>query len=71
MKVKALVGFSGPALSMAKGATAEITDEVVLQDLLHAGYVEAVEPVKAVKAAETKKEVPKNEGKRDRKKRSS
>ena len=63
MKVKALVGFSGPAISMSKGATAEITDEVVLQDLLSAGYIEAVE-------AKTKKEEPKNESQRVNKKRS-
>ena len=64
MKVKALVGFSGPAISMSRGATAEITDKVVLQDLLRAGYVEALE-------AKTVKEVPKSEGKRTNKKRNS
>ena len=60
MKVRALVGFSGPAISMSRGATAEITDEVILQDLLRAGYIEAVET-----------EVPKNESKRSNKRRRS
>lgn len=64
MKVKALTGFSGPALSMAKGAIAEVVDEATLQDLLSAGYIEAVEET-------DKKEAPKNEGKRANKKRSS
>lgn len=63
MRVRALVGFSGPAISMSKGATAEITDEVVLQDLLSAGYIEAVE-------AKIEKEAPRNESKRVNKKRS-
>lgn len=60
MKVRALVGFSGPAISMSRGATAEITDEVILQDLLRAGYIEAVET-----------EVPKDESKRSNKRRRS
>ena len=50
---------------MARGTTAEITDEVILQDLLRAGYVEAAE------TAKTEKEVPKSEGKRSNKKRGS
>ena len=65
MKVKALISFSGPSVSMARGTTAEITDEVILQDLLRAGYVEAAE------TAKTEKEVPKSEGKRSYKKRGS
>lgn len=64
MKVRALLSFSGPTISMGRGATAEITDKVILQDLLSAGYVEAAETVK------TGKEEPKNEGKRSNKKRS-
>ncbi len=63
MKVRAKTSFSGPLINMAAGATAEIADEAILQDLLEAGYVEAVE-------AETVKEAPKNEGKRRNKKRS-
>ena len=43
MKVRAKTSFSGPLISMARGKTAEITDEVILQDLLQAGYVEAEE----------------------------
>ena len=64
MKVRAKTSFSGPLISMARGKTAEITDEVILQDLLQAGYIEAEE---AETAAE---EVPKSEGKRTNKKRS-
>lgn len=61
MKVKAKVSFSG-LVSMAAGETAEITDNVVLQDLLDAGYVEVV------KAAT--KEATTDEGKRVKSKRS-
>ena len=61
MKVKAKVSFSG-LVSMAAGDTAVITDDVILQDLLQAGYVEAV------KAAT--KEAPADESKRVRSKRS-
>ncbi|HCG59535.1 MAG TPA: hypothetical protein DEV97_05975 [Lachnospiraceae bacterium] len=60
MKVRAKTSFSGPLISMARGKTAEITDEVILQDLLQAGYVEAAE-----------KEEPKNETKRVNKRRRS
>ena len=42
MKVKALKSFGG-IVSMAKGSEKDIKDEVVLKDLLKAGYVEAVE----------------------------
>ena len=61
MKVKAKVSFSG-LVSMAAGDTAVITDDAILQDLLQAGYVEAV------KAAA--KEAPTDESKRVRSKRS-
>ena len=63
MKVRAKTSFSGPLISMARGKTAEITDEIILQDLLQAGYVEAEE-------AETVAEVKPSEGKRNHKKRS-
>lgn len=42
MKVKALRSFSG-AVCMSVGETRNITDEVVINDLLDAGYVECVE----------------------------
>lgn len=63
MKVRAKTSFSGPLISMARGKTAEITDEVILQDLLRAGYIEAAE--------EATEEVPKNESKRSNKRRRS
>ena len=52
MKVKALVSFAG-AFSMHKGEEKECNDKVILQDLLKAGYVEAVKVTKKkVKANE-------------------
>ncbi len=42
MKVKALRSFSG-ALSMSRGEERDITDTVILDDLLKAGYVETAE----------------------------
>ena len=42
MKVKALTSFTG-LLTMTVGEIGEITDKVILQDLLSAGYVEEVE----------------------------
>jgi hypothetical protein len=46
MKVRAKVGFGGPAVSMSVGQVGEITDKVVLADLLKAGYVEEVKEAK-------------------------
>ena len=46
MKVRAKVGFSGVSVSMSVGQVGEITDEVILADLLKAGYVEKVKDVK-------------------------
>ena len=43
MKVKALQSFTG-VLTMQKGKIADCDDEVVVRDLLEAGYVELVEP---------------------------
>ncbi|WP_312372040.1 hypothetical protein [Lachnoclostridium sp.] len=55
MKIRALVSFSG-VLSMRKGQEMEYNNEIVLQDLLQARYIDEVEtPTKGVK---------KNEGKR-------
>lgn len=42
MKVKALTGFAG-AVCMAAGEVRNITDEVLVKDLIGAGYVETVE----------------------------
>ena len=43
MKVKALQSFAG-VLTMQKGKIADCDDEVVVRDLLEAGYVELAEP---------------------------
>lgn len=40
-KVKALTSFAG-LISMPKGKVGEITDEVILSDLIRAGYVEVL-----------------------------
>lgn len=55
-KVKALVSFAGK-VSMSAGKVGEITDEVILADLLRAGYVEELETekVKTPKAPAKKK----------------
>ena len=45
MKYKALVGFSGQ-VSMSKGEVKEIKDKYIVDDLLKAGYIEAVEKPK-------------------------
>ena len=42
MKIRALCAFSG-TISMAKGDVCECTDQYVIDDLLQAGYIEAVE----------------------------
>lgn len=42
MKVKALVSFVGK-VTMAASEVREIKDEVIVKDLLRAGYVEVVE----------------------------
>lgn len=42
MKIRALCAFSG-MISMAKGDVCECTDQYVIDDLLQAGYIEAVE----------------------------
>lgn len=39
---KALKSFSGIKISMAKGQEKEITDPVLIQDLLRAGYIEEI-----------------------------
>ena len=57
MRIKALVSFSG-ALSMRIGEEREYDNEVVLSDLLQAGYIDEIKPEKPVK------EVISNESKR-------
>lgn len=58
MKVRAKVGFGGPAVSMSVGQVGEITDKVVLADLLKAGYVEEVkEAAKEPEKPKSKKAV--------------
>lgn len=56
-KVKALVSFAGK-VSMSAGKVGEITDEVILADLLRAGYVEEL--------GEKKAEAPKSPAKKSK-----
>ena len=45
MEYRALVSFGG-LLSMRKGEVREIKDKALVQDLLHAGYIEPLEKKK-------------------------
>ena len=57
MKVKANISFTGATFSMVGGQEREITDEVILSDLIKAGYVSPLEekqPEIAVNNDETK-----------------
>lgn len=47
MRVKALIGFGG-AFSMYKGEVKECNNNVILQDLLKAGYVEEVRELETI-----------------------
>lgn len=58
MKIRAVENFSG-LISMRKGEERELEDELLLKDLLRAGYVEEVAPV------QPKKRGAKNESERD------
>lgn len=58
MRIKALKSFSG-VLSMHIGEEREYDNEVVLSDLLQAGYIEEIKPGKP------KKDVKSDEGKRN------
>lgn len=60
MLVEALVSFAG-SFSMTKGEQKDCQDEAILQDLLKAGYVKALE----------ERKVAKDEGKRGNKRISS
>ncbi len=58
MKIRALVSFSG-VLNMRKGQEMECDNDVVLQDLFQARYIEKVEeekPKKDVKPVESKRD---------------
>ena len=43
MKVKANISFTGATFSMVRGQEREITDEVILSDLIKAGHVSPLE----------------------------
>ena len=58
MRIKALKSFSG-VLSMRIGEEREYDNEVVLSDLLQAGYIEEIKPEKP------KKDVKSDESKRN------
>jgi plasmid rolling circle replication initiator protein Rep len=70
MRVKALIGFGG-AFSMYKGEVKECNNNVILQDLLKARYVEEVkeiidiqsskEQIKEVKEAQDGEEIQNSE----------
>lgn len=55
MKVKALVNFSG-AISMSKDQQQDIENDILLNDLIQAGYVE---PVAISQTKTTRKNVKK------------
>ena len=55
-KVKALVSFAG-AISMGKDEVREIDNKTILDDLLNAGYVEAVEATAKPKTQRKRKKV--------------
>ena len=50
---KALITFSGK-ISMVKGQIREIKDEMIIKDLLKAGYIEEVKVAKKEEAKTTK-----------------
>ena len=52
---KALISFSG-LINMSKDEVKEIKDKEIIKDLLKAGYIEEVKPVKEVKPTKKKKE---------------
>ena len=54
MKYRALKGFSG-LISMKKGEVKEIKDQYIVDDLLKAGYIEAVEKPKTTSKRPLKK----------------
>ena len=58
MKIRAVENFSG-LISMRKGEERELEEELLLKDLLKAGYIEEVAPV------QPKKRGAKNESERN------
>lgn len=46
---KAVVGFTGLTITMKKDEVKEIKDKALVKDLLKAGYIVEVKPVKAKK----------------------
>lgn len=66
MKVKANISFTGATFSMVGGQEREITNEVILSDLIKAGYVSPLEekhPEIAMNNDETKAVTDDNETK--------
>lgn len=70
MKVKAVTNFSGPSLTMSKGEIRDYDNEVVISDLLEAGYIETLEekkktqePEKPQDKKQPKRSTKQNEGK--------
>lgn len=66
---RALISFSG-LISMAEGEIREITDDVMVKDLLNAGYIEEVAPDHPTETPEEEKpkEKPKKKSTRKKKK---
>lgn len=55
MKIKALVGFSGGQVSMARDDTADVPQDLA-EDLIKAGFAEGLEDEKPAKKKKTKDE---------------
>ena len=70
MLYKAMVSFSG-RFSMAKGDVREISDITIANDLISAGYIEAVETVKVEKPKKVEAVVEKEETEKPKKKSTS
>lgn len=54
MKYKALVSFTGK-VSMTMDEVREISDKSVAKDLLQAGYIEEIKPVKKISQSKSRK----------------
>ena len=52
---KALVSFSG-AVSMSKGEVKDISDPIIVKDLVKAGYIEEIKPAESKAKKKTAKE---------------
>ena len=63
MKVRALRSFGG-AMNMSRGQEADIKDMFIVDDLLKAGYVEAIENGEPDQNEPEKEEKPKKKGKK-------